>query len=524
MLRPYQQKTIDDLYSWYNSNSGNPVIVLPTGSGKSHVIAEICRTALSSFPETRILMLTTQKELIEQNCEKLLLHWENAPVGIYSAGMNSKDLSKQITFASIQSIRNQELQSINLVIIDEAHQINHKDEGIYRKFLTRINPDSIIGLTASPFRMGHGLITDDPAIFDALIEPVSIIDLQKLGFLANLVSKVTREKLDVTGVHKRGGDYIESELQKAVDITETNLAVVEEVLRRAETRKSWLFFCTGVKHAEHIRNILEEKGITAECVTGKTPKKTREKILADFKSGKIQALTNANVLTTGFDAPNIDLIAMVRPTESAGLYIQMAGRGLRLKDNTDHCLVLDFAGVIERHGAITDVQTPNKKSEEAGIPPSKICPECDSIVPAQCRICPDCGNAFDIKKQLREWKLRHDDIMGLTPKEFKVKSWRWSKYISRKSGKEMLRISYYGEALSDPPMSEYLAILHQGYAGKKAMLRLKAITDKIGVNVMEFKSLSALINGINKKKAPEFLTYRKDGKYNKILEIMWSEK
>ena len=210
------------------------------------------------------------------------------------------------------------LDEADLCIIDECHLVSHKNEGGYRTLLAElllINPAMrVIGLTATPFRLGHGLITDKPALFDALIEPVSIEELIFKGHLATLRSKVTRAKLDTSGVHKRGGEFIESELQAAVDNDDLNSAVVREVIAQAGGRKAWLFFCAGVDHARHVAEVLNDYGVVADCVTGETPKKERARMLADFKAGKIRALTNANVLTTGFDYPDIDLIAMMRPT------------------------------------------------------------------------------------------------------------------------------------------------------------------------------------------------------------------
>ena len=352
LLREYQQRTIDQLYAWFEAgHHGNPCLVLPTGSGKSHIVAALCKDALQNWPETRVLMLTHVKELIEQNAEKMRLHWPGAPMGIYSASIGKKQLGEPITFAGIQSVRSKArmLGHIDLVIIDECHLVNHKDEGGYRKLLGElkaINPAlRVVGLTATPYRLGHGLITDKPALFDDLIEPVSIEELVFKNYLAPLRSKVTKAKLDTSGVHKRGGEFIESELQAAVNTDANNLAVVQEVIELAGERKAWLFFCAGVKHAENVAFVLSTiHGIPAACVTGETPKKEREQILADFKAGRLRALTNANVLTTGFDYPDIDLIAMLRPTMSASLYVQMAGRGMRVKSHTDHCLVLDFAG------------------------------------------------------------------------------------------------------------------------------------------------------------------------------------
>ena len=184
MLRPYQQRAIDQLYAWFQSNpSGHPCLVLPTGAGKSHIVAALCKDAVMQWPQTRILMLTHVKELIEQNAEKMRQHWPGAPMGIYSASVGRKQLGEAITFAGIQSVRNkaQLMGRIDLVLIDECHLVSHKDEGGYRTLLndlSAINPAiRVIGLTATPYRLGHGLITDKPALFDDLIEPVSIEEL-----------------------------------------------------------------------------------------------------------------------------------------------------------------------------------------------------------------------------------------------------------------------------------------------------------------------------------------------------------
>ena len=528
-LREYQQKAIDDLYAWFSAgNAGNPCIVMPTGSGKSHIVAALCKDALQTWPETQILMLTHVKELIEQNAAKMREHWPNAPMGIYSASIGKKQLGEPITFAGIQSIgkKAKEVGHIDLVIIDECHLVNHKETGDYRTFLQeliKINPAlRVIGLTATPFRLGHGYITDKPAMFDALLEPVSIEELIYKGFLATLRSKHTKEQLDVSGVKKRGGEFIESELQAVVDTDPKNRAIVDEVIEMAGDRKAWLFFCTGVDHAYHVAMVLNEKGIAASCVTGKTPKKEREQILTDFKSGKLRALTNANVLTTGFDYPDIDLIAMLRPTMSAGLYVQMAGRGMRLKSHTDHCMVLDFAGVVSTHGPITAVQPPKKpKPGQEGEAPVKLCPNCHELVHPSVRQCPSCGFEFPFAQKKLE--LRHDDIMGLDGNEMVVTDWRWRKHISRASGKEMLAVSYYG-GLSDPAITEYFPVTHEGYAGQKAVRTvLSLIQNKYanGMNVLS-NDLDEAASWFNATaQHPATIKYEKDGKFYRVTNRSW---
>lgn len=529
MLRDYQQRAIDQLYAWFSTgNKGNPCLVLPTGSGKSHIVAALCKDALQNWPETRILMLTHVKELIEQNAEKMRLHWRGAPLGIYSAGLGCKQLGEPITFAGIQSIRKKAAQvgHIDLVIIDECHLVSHKDEGGYRTFLAdlkAINPAlRVVGLTATPYRLGHGLITDAPALFHDLIDPVTIEELVHKGYLSTLRSKVTKAALDTSGVHKRGGEFIESELQAAVDTDENNLRVVREVIELAGDRKAWLFFCAGVQHAENVSEVLQAHGIAAACVIGTTPKAKREQLLADFKAGKIRALTNANVLTTGFDYPDIDLIAMLRPTMSASLYVQMAGRGMRVKSHTDHCLVLDFAGVVQSHGPITAVQPPSRAGEGNGEAPVKVCENCDELVHISAKECPSCGEPFpEPEDKHRHLKLHNDDIMGLEAQEMALTGWNWRKHTSRASGKDMLAVSYYG-GLSDPSVVEYFPITHDGYAGEKALNAIAEIAGKANVNFIKADALEEWADRLNAGAHPGAIEYRRDGKYYRVIRRKWN--
>jgi DNA repair protein RadD len=534
MLRNYQQRTIDQLYAWFSAgNAGNPCLVLPTGSGKSHIVAALCKDALQNWPETRVLMLTHVKELIEQNAEKMRLHWPAAPMGIYSAGIGKRDIGEPITFAGIQSVRTKAemLGHLDLVIIDECHLVNHKDEGGYRKLLAdlkAINPAlRVVGLTATPYRLGHGLITDKPALFDALLEPVSIEELVFKGYLSTLRSKVTSAKLDTSGVKKRGGEFIESELQAAVDTDDNNQRVVQEVIALAGDRKAWLVFCTGVQHAEHVAEVLRQHGVAAQCVTGETPKAERKRMLDDFKAGKLRALTNANVLTTGFDYPDIDLIAMLRPTMSASLYVQMAGRGMRVKSHTDHCLVLDFAGVVEMHGPIVAVQPPKKGGDGDGEAPVKVCDNCDELVHISAKECPACGHPFPEPEE-KKLKLHHDDIMGMEGKDFEVTGWSWRRHISKASGNLMLACTYYG-SLSDKPITEYFPVLNDGYAGQMALQKLMAIAEKSEADLSEIsrlkgaEALDYIVIQMGKSKHPNAIEYRMDGKFFKVVRRTWDE-
>lgn len=535
-LRDYQERTIDLLYSWWNTNKGNPCIVLPTGAGKSLIIGAFTKRALTDFPGTRILMCTHQKELIEQDYAKLLTLWPEADAGIYSAGIGLKQLNNQITFASIQSIYRhaEEVGHVDLMLIDEAHLINSEDSGMYRSFIEElklINPAlKCVGLTATPYRLGHGMITDKPALFDKpLIEPVTITELQDRGYLCRLTSKATGEKLDVDGVRVVGGDYSKKELLEAVDIPGKNEAVVDEVIRRGSDRKAWLFFCSGVSHAQHIKDLLTERGISAACVTGETPKDEREQILSDFKAGRIRAVTNANVLTTGFDHEGIDLICMMRPTLSPGLYVQMAGRGLRPSSSKENCLVMDFAGNVATHGPITEVVPPKgKKNRGKGPAPTKVCPNCQEIIPMQYRACPVCFYEFPRKEEIeRKYILSMLDINGggAQHREIEIAKWVWQQTES-KAGNAMIKVRYYPADLSEDPVNEFLLLWHDNaFVKGRAVARLKYLAEHAGIESWaSFVVVEDFCKEITwKGKPPTHLIYHNENRYPKVDMCFWHE-
>jgi DNA repair protein RadD len=402
-LRSYQRGAIDALYDYFGQHTGNPLVVMPTGTGKSVVIAGFIREALATYPDTRILMLTHVKELIAQNFQALLRVWPQAPAGIYSAGLSRRDIHAQILFAGIQSIHRHasRVQRCDLVIIDEAHLLGRTDGSMYRAFLdelSRINAGmlKVVGFTATPYRLDSGLLhKGKDRIFTGIAYQVPVLDMIQQGYLCPVVPKQTTTQLDISSVGTRGGEFIAGQLEAAVDREDVTNAAVAEIVRHGEGRGSWLVFCSGVAHAKHVRDAIREHGVSCETVTGDTPAGERDGILAAFKAGRLRCVTNANVLTTGFDAPGTDLVALLRPTKSVGLYVQMVGRGTRLAPGKDDCLVLDFAGNTARHGPIDTVDgNQSEKGEGEGEAPIKICPTCQTINHAAVRICVGCGFEF----------------------------------------------------------------------------------------------------------------------------------
>jgi DNA repair protein RadD len=518
------------LYAWFDKNpTGHPVLNMPGGSGKSVVIASLAKDALQNWPETRILMLVHSKELIVQNADKLRKLWPNAPLGIYSASVGKKQLGEPITYAGIGSVakRAKQLGHIDLCIIDEVHAVSTAESGMYRKLiadLLEINAGMrIVGLSASPYRLGHGLITEgDTAIFSEILTPVSIEELLFKNHLVPLRSKITKHKLETDGLHKRQGEYIASEMEAKFNTDDHNQAVVQEIINKAHGRKHWLIFCSGVAHSAAVAECLRAAGITAESLDATHGKTERERKLADFESGKLRALCNVGILCTGYDFPALDCIAFLRGTASPGLYLQMAVRGMRPHPDKADCLVLDFAGVVETHGPITDVKPPSKKSACDGEAPIKACETCGELVAISARVCPACGAAFpEIVKP--PMVLRNDDIMGIEGIDMDVTAWQWRAHTSRASGKEMLAVTYYG-GLSDPPVTEYLPVLHEGYAGTKAMRQLYEYAMQAGIveGGLNVQNLQDMADNMNNANPPATIEFIKSGKFFRVLNRSWN--
>ena len=471
-LRPYQSAAIDAIYSYYEEHTGNCLLSIPTAGGKSLVMSRFVEGVLKAHPDQRILIVTHVRELIEQNHGELIRLWPEAPAGIYSAGLKRREIRAQILFAGIQSIHKRvyDVQQCDLVLIDEAHLIPRSSNTMYRKFLDglkRLNPLlKVIGLTATPYRLDSGLLHQgEGAIFTDIAYEVSVRELIDAGYLSALISKRMATELDVSGVGTRGGEFIAKDLEAAIDQDAITHSAVNEIFSYAANRKSWLIFCAGVDHAFHVRDAVRARGVTCETIVGDTPSAERDAIIMAFKAGQIRCLTNANVLTTGFNAPGVDLIAMLRPTKSAGLYVQIVGRGCRLAPGKTDCLVLDFAGNIARHGPIDAIKPKAPQSGEDGDAPTKVCPECSSIVHAAVRHCPDCGHLFPPPEIKIDAKASHLDILSSGKPEW-LPVTRVSYARHDKPGKPpSLRVDYWSGLSSH---TEWVCIEHQGYARQKA--------------------------------------------------------
>jgi DNA repair protein RadD len=396
--RSYQLDSITALYTALRNGVSAPLVCLPTGAGKSVVVSTLCCDAVTKW-SCRVLVLVHVKELVAQLADSVRRAWPDAfcPLGILSAGLGQKSIDT-ITVAGIQSAfrRSTDIGRVDVVIIDEAHLVPPDGEGMYRTLLAElriINPKlRLIGLTATPYRLGHGMVVGDDNLFQEMVHDVSVRELMDAGYLCRVRGK-GKPGPNLENVHHRGGEFLACEVDAIMEDDERVRGAVAEILRHGADRQAWLIFCCSVKHAGMVSEALAAEGVQAPVITGETPVAERDDLIAGFKARTLRGLVNVNVLTTGFDAPHVDLIVLLRPTESPGLYYQMVGRGFRVAPGKADCLLLDLAGNIERHGPI---ETLNERivtpGEGAGV--SKYCPACDAVNPGGAACCGDCGSPF----------------------------------------------------------------------------------------------------------------------------------
>src|SRR5262249_11309069 len=376
-LRRYQEEALHALLVFWRNGGGNPLIELATGLGKSVVIAFLVKQLLADHPEMRVLITAPNRELIDQDIRELLRAWPEAPIGINCEGMGSRDTGARILFALINSIyrRPKDIGPRDLVIIDEAHFIPHHEQGMYRatiEALRELTPDlRVVGLTATPYRLDSGhLCEGEGHIFDSVVYKYGIAQGIREGCLSPLSPKATAATIDVSGVGKRGGEFIAEQLEAAAIKDDVVDRACDEIAAYYGRRRGWLVYCVGVAHATMVRDALRARGVDCEMVLGETPTAERDRIIEDFRAGRLTALVSVMVLSYGFNVPHVDLIAMLRPTMSAGLYVQQVGRGTRKADGKSGCRILDFAGNVRRFGPVDDVRIKIKSNGKDGEAPT----------------------------------------------------------------------------------------------------------------------------------------------------------
>jgi DNA repair protein RadD len=329
-----------------------------------------------------------------------------------------------------------------------------------------------VGLTATPYRLDSGRLDDGrDALFDEVLYEASVSELIDAGYLSPLVSKRMVSEVNVSGLARRGGDYVASALEgAAMDVV---APAVAELCAYGSERRAWIVFAAGVKHAMQIRDEVRGHGHTCEAITGDMAAGQRDWFINEFRAGRIRCLTSVGVLTTGFNVPHVDLVGLMRPTLSAGLFVQQVGRGFRIAPGKTNCLVLDWAGLTRKFGPVDAIEVESRRpGSGAKMDPdavrAKECPVCESLAALNARTCKDCGH---------EWpaSVEHDtmaddapilsrEIVQAAPEPLRVHSWT-AKRHAKPGAPPSVRVEYMAGM---QVYREWLLFEHGGYPARKA--------------------------------------------------------
>ena len=567
-LRPYQQEAVQRTLEYFRHHSAPGLIVLPTGAGKSLVIAELARLARG-----RVLVLAHVKELVEQNHDKYQSYGQQA--AIFSAGLGRKEVDTQVVFGSVQSVARNLAQFANfsLVVIDECHRVSNEQDSQYLtviKHLRSSQPNlKILGLTATPYRLGlgwiyethyHGMVRSrSERFFKHCLFELPLRLMIKQGYLCppDLIDAPVVH-YDFSRLYEQGlftEAALEKELARQPRVTPH---IVQQIQDYSQEREGVMVFAATVRHAQEVASLLPAEHTA--LITGDTPGAERDAIISRFKARELKFLVNVSVLTTGFDAPHVDVIALLRPTQSVALYQQIIGRGLRLSPGKTDCLVLDYAAnnmdifapdvgeprpnpdstqvqvlcpacgfanvfwgktdsqgeILEHYGRRCQGMFEPVKAGEIGEPCGyrfryKSCPNCLAENDIAARQCQDCGHVLvDPDKKLKEALALKDALIlrcaGLTMEAAKAK------YGSA------LKVTYHDEDGTE--LSQWYAFDTKGKGGRFYLEFVRPHWPAPGLEP-EFNSLEAVLAHSERFRHPDFVIARPYKKGWRIRETLF---
>ncbi len=393
-LRPYQEDAVSRLRTAYAAGARAPLLVLPTGGGKTVVFAHICEGV--SARGRRACVLVHRRELIHQASAKL--HAAGVPHGIVAPGHTPTRDAIQV--ASVQTLgrrigRGATPRPFDLLVIDEAH---HACAGQWMGAIAAFPAARLLGVTATPERLdGKGLGRAAGGPFDAIIEGPGMADLIRDGFLVPVEAYAPPGTADTGGIATRAGDWARDQLATAVDRPTITGSAVEHYGRLSPGLPA-IAFCVSVEHAKHVATEFRAAGWRAAAADGAMDPRARDAAIAGLGTGAVQVLTSCDLISEGLDVPAVGAVILLRPTKSLGLHLQQIGRGLRPAAGKGHLIVLDHAGNILRHGLPDEPRqwslegaARRPRADKPLLPAILRCPACFALHTRRA-VCPQCGH------------------------------------------------------------------------------------------------------------------------------------
>jgi len=500
--RYYQDEAADCLFPYFEENAvGNPLIVLPTASGKSIVIPLFLRKVFDRYPlaNMRSLIIVPSKELVKQNAKKMRAMLPNVSLGINCDGLKKRDTWQNNVIGTPGSIVSmvKEIGHIDLILVDEAHTIPEKEAAVINLIiagLKAINPNlRMIGLTATPFDNYGLIVRHDPktgectSLFTHIpytrIAPEDFLEFIHKGWLCPLIAVGTTTKYDVSSVGMSRGDFNQRELQDCTDKEWITRLAVSEIIAtfHAKNRHCGLVFANGIQHAEHVCEEMQAQGMTATVIHSKLKDDVRNERLEAYHRGEYDFMVNNGVLTIGYDHPPVDLIAVIRHTCSIPLWVQILGRGLRPYDwnnpeqyipgfeyTKSETIVMDFADNTSRLGPIDNPFFKKRSKGDSGDAPVKICPvsHCQAYNYASARYCYNCDHEFKFEVKYTGQSSGDSPLSNTEP----VRDWVNVQYVNYtkvtgSGGLNMMKVIYHAGSKT---YSELVCLEHTTGAARHA--------------------------------------------------------
>jgi DNA repair protein RadD len=450
-LRPYQEEFLESTMRILGERP-YALVQAPTGSGKTVCFAALIRRYMEAYKDMRIGVVVHRQELVEQNRDKLLKVWPEGigKIGVACAGVGPVNVEKPVTIGSVQTMDRRDFaKPFRLLIVDEVHHIPAiEDGGQYHALIKAhqsVNPAlRVLGVTATPYRLGHGYIYGDRCregktnLFPSLDFQITLNQLVEHGYLVPWRARQpVRLGLELDGIKLTGGEF-NLEALSAVMSKEIHIrTAVETYERYGEDRQNVLVFAVTINHAEALAKAFNLAGHKAAAVHSELARETRRGVLAAFEASQIKVLVNVGVLTEGWDSPKVDCILMCRPTKSPSLFVQMLGRGTRICEGKADVLILDLGENFNRHGDPSDPTIRIGKSassiDDLSDTPFKICPMCQALVPLAMKICPDCCHRF-VSEEKSEAKNAPEmtELKQSVQNKFRVKGFKVETYVNYK--------------------------------------------------------------------------------------------
>ena len=423
-LRDYQQQAVNDINTAYLTGARRPLLVAPTGAGKTVIFSHI--TQNESRAGYRVTILVHRQELVDQTSRALSRY--GVPHGVIQGG-RTDSRANAVQVASVQTLarRLEKYAQPDLVIVDEAH---HAAAGTWGRVLAHYEGARVLGVTATPERLdGKGLATS----FDRLIMGPNVADLIERGFLSRPVYW-SRPMMDASKARVTMGDYRISDLNDALTGSVMGCAVTE-YKRRAEGLPA-IAFCPSIAKAEEVAAAFRDAGFRWDVISGTLDKAIRRQLVEKLGNGRLHGLASCEIVSEGFDLPVVTAAILLRPTQSLSLHLQQIGRVLRVHDGKQNAVIIDHAGNLHRHGTAEDAREwsldgrPKKKGKSE--PVMKDCPQCYCCVGLACRVCPQCGHEFEVKSRAPE--TVEGDLVEFTGKISDAKTLADFQKIARAKG------------------------------------------------------------------------------------------